>query len=376
MMAVHAETVGSLLRPAWLLEARERWQAGALDATAFKRIEDRAVDAAVALQEGAGLEVVTDGEMRRLSFQSQLADAVEGFNRRDLDVFLWGQWHSEAGDWHKARPEELAVVAPLRRRRSLSAEEFVYLRARATRVPKVTLPSPGLYANFWSPRQSTGAYGSLKAFLEDVARILREEVEELAAYGARYIQLDAPHYALLIDADVRTFYEQRGWSVEQWLDWGVALDNAVMAPLPGVTFGLHLCRGNQASSWLVSGGYEPIAASIFRGTAAHRLLLEYDDARSGSFGPLAEVPDDRMVVLGLVSSKHGRLEDPGELLARIDQASQYVGRERLALSPQCGFGTSVLGNRLTADEQAAKLQLVCDVAAQAWGNLSARPNSR
>ncbi|MFC3286096.1 cobalamin-independent methionine synthase II family protein [Litchfieldella rifensis] len=369
MIAARADVVGSLLRPDWLLEAQERRRAGSISEATFKQIEDRAVDAAIALQEAAGLEVLTDGEMRRLSFQSQLVQAVEGFGTWDLDAFLWGKWHGDddIGDWHQERPHELAVTAPLRRRRSLSAEEFVYLRARTTRTPKVTLPSPGLFANFWSPQRSAGAYASLREFLEDVARILREEVEELAGYGASYIQLDAPHYPLLLDPQTRAFYEAQGWSTAQWLDFGVALDNAVMQDIDGVTFGLHLCRGNQGSRWLVAGGYEPIAKPIFQRTAAHRLLLEYDDERSGGFEPLADVPDDKVVVLGLVSSKRGTLEDADELLARVEEASEHIDRERLAISPQCGFGTSIIGNKLTIDEQAAKLRLVCDVAARFSG---------
>ncbi len=369
MNHARSDVVGSLLRPGWLLHARERWARGELDTGAFKRIEDRAVDTAVALQEAAGLDVVTDGEMRRLSFQSQFAAAVEGFEHWDLDAFVWGHWHGdgELDDWQRERPADLAVTAPLRRRRALSVEEFVYLRARTACTPKVTLPSPGLFANFWSPEHSSGAYDSLEDFLSDVAAILRQEVLELVEYGARYIQLDAPHYPLLIDAQTRAFYEARGWSAAEWLELGVSLDNRVMAPIAGVTFGLHLCRGNQASRWLVSGGYDSIAEPIFTNTTADRLLLEYDDERSGGFEPLAAVPADKTVVLGLVSSKHGRLEDAGELIRCIDSASAHVERERLALSTQCGFGTSVLGNELTIDEQAAKLRLVADVARQAWG---------
>jgi 5-methyltetrahydropteroyltriglutamate--homocysteine methyltransferase len=369
MIHARADVIGSLLRPGWLLDARERWARGELDGVTFKRIEDRAVDAAVALQEAAGVDVVTDGEMRRLSFQSQLAAAVEGFEDWDLDAFVWGNWHggAEVGDWQRERPSDLAVITPLRRRRSLSAEEFVYLRGRTACMPKVTLPSPGLFANFWSPERSTGAYASLEDFLGDVATILRDEVLELAEYGARYIQLDAPHYPLLIDPQTRAFYEARGWTIAEWLDLGVTLDNRVMAPIEGVTFGLHLCRGNQASRWLVSGGYDAIAEPIFANTAADRLLLEYDDERSGGFEPLEAVPADKTVVLGLVSSKHGRLEEADELIRCIDAASTYVDRERLALSTQCGFGTSVLGNQLTIDEQAAKLRLVADVARRVWG---------
>jgi 5-methyltetrahydropteroyltriglutamate--homocysteine methyltransferase len=368
MITAHADVVGSLLRPPWLLAAQERLRAGEITRPAYKSIEDRAVDEAVALQEQAGLRVLTDGEMRRLSFQSQMVQAVEGFGEWDLGVFLWGDWHGddETGDWRRERPKGLGVVAPLRRRRSLSAEEFVYLRARTACTPKVTLPSPGLFANFWSPERSRGAYASLESFLEDVTRILREEVEELAEYGASYIQLDAPHYPLLLEPETRAFYEGQGWSTEEWLDLGVALDNQLMAGLEGVTFGLHLCRGNQGSRWLVSGDYGPIAKPIFQHTAAHRLLLEYDDARSGGFEPLQHVPDDKMVVLGLITTKRGELEEPDELVSRIEEASRYIDRERLALSTQCGFETSIIGNKLTQEQQAAKLRLVCEVAESVW----------
>ena len=369
MITAHADVVGSLLRPLWLLEAQQRLRAGEITRPAYKTIEDRAVDEAVALQEQAGLTVLTDGEMRRLSFQSQMVQAVEGFGEWNLGAFLWGDWRGddEIGDWRGERPKELAVVGPLHRRRSLSAEEFVYLRACTARTPKVTLPSPGLFANFWSPERSGGAYASLESFLEDVARILREEVEELAGYGARYIQLDAPHYPLLLEPETRAFYEAQGWSARQWLDLGVALDNQVMAGIDGVTFGLHLCRGNQGSRWLVSGDYGPIAKPIFQHTAAHRLLLEYDDARSGGFEPLQHVPDDRMVVLGLITTKRGELEDADELVARVEEASRYIDRERLAVSPQCGFGTSIIGNKLTQEQQTEKLRLVCDIAERVWG---------
>ena len=369
MITAHTDVVGSLLRPPWLLEAQERLRAGQITRPAYKSIEDRAVNEAVAQQEEAGLTVLTDGEMRRLSFQSQMVQAVEGVGEWNLDAFRWGDWHGDEaiGEWRGERPNELAVVAPLRRRRSLSAEEFVYLRGRTDQTPKVTLPSPGLFANFWSPERSRGAYASLAAFLEDVAQILREEVEELVEYGATYIQLDAPHYPLLLDPETRAFYEAQGWTTEEWLDLGVALDNKVMAGIDGVTFGLHLCRGNQGSRWLVSGDYGPIARPIFERTAAHRLLLEYDDARSGGFEPLRYVPDDKMVVLGVITTKRGDFEDADELVARIEEASRYVDCERLALSPQCGFGTSIIGNRLTQEQQGAKLRLVCDVAARVWG---------
>ncbi|MBI4169127.1 MAG: cobalamin-independent methionine synthase II family protein, partial [Acidobacteria bacterium] len=243
-----------------------------------------------------------------------------------------------------------------------------YLRAATRRIAKITLPGPGLWANFWSPERSGHAYPTLDAFLADVVAILREEVEELVRLGATYIQIDAPHYALLIDPRTRAFYERRSGGLEWWLDQAVDLDNAVMgAAPPEVTFGLHVCRGNQDSRWLAEGGYEPIAEALFRKTRAHRLLLEYDDERSGSFGPLRHVPDDRVVVLGLVSTKTPGLEARDDLIARIRDAARFVPKDRLALSPQCGFASSVIGNRLSVEDERRKLRLVVETARTVWG---------
>src|SRR5213596_409795 len=201
MVTAHTDVVGSLLRPPDLLEARRRLEAGEITESEFKPVEDAAVDAAVALQEEAGIQVVTDGEMRRLSFQSGLPDAVDGFGEVPLEAYLWGEWHGEGavGDRATARPPRLGVREPLRRRRHIAAEEFTYLRGRATAVPKVTLTSPSLYANLWSPDVSRDAYPTLDEFLADVVSIMCDEVRELKRLGARYIQLDAPHYPLLID---------------------------------------------------------------------------------------------------------------------------------------------------------------------------------
>jgi 5-methyltetrahydropteroyltriglutamate--homocysteine methyltransferase len=367
MIEARTDVVGSLLRPPDLLEARERRERGELAAPEFKRVEDGAVDAALRLQEEAGLDVVTDGEMRRLSFQSQMTEAVDGFGEWDLDAFLWGEWQSgELGAMNVERPP-LAVESPLRRKRFLSAEEFTYARGRTERLLKVTLPSPSLFANFWDPERSTSAYGTLEEFLGAVAEILREEVDELVRLGATYIQLDAPHYPLLVDPTYRDFYGSRGWPAERWLDLGLELDNHVYGNHDGVTFSMHLCRGNQASRWLVEGGYDWLAERLFARVSAQRLLLEYDDERSGSFEPLRAVPEDKIAVLGLVTTKSGRRETIDELAARIREASSFCPLERLALSPQCGFATSVLGNALTVDDQAAKLRTIAETAARVWG---------
>ncbi len=372
MITAHTDVIGSLLRPPELLKAREALAAGRLAPAEFKRVEDAAVDAAVALQAEAGLDVATDGEMRRLSFQSQLLESAEGFGEWTIDAFLWGDWRGDAqvGDRSTPRPTELGVVDRLRRKRHLSAEEFVYLRGRTagTRlIPKVTLTSPSLYANLWSAERSRAAYPTLDSFLADVVDLLRDEVAELARLGCEYIQIDAPHYPLLIDPATRAFYESQGWTLDQWLAQGIEMDNALMADWPQVTFGFHLCRGNQGSRWLVAGGYDSIAAPIFKRLRAHRLLLEYDDERSGSFEPLRLVPDDKMVVLGLVTTKSARRETRQALTERLQAASRLVPLERLALSPQCGFATSVIGNAISPDDQSHKLRVIAETARSVWG---------
>lgn len=240
MITLHADVVGSLLRPPELLEAQKQLAAGAISADQFREIEDRAVDEAIALQEAVGLETVTDGEMRRQSFQSQMTAAVSGFGEFALDAFLWGDWYDEQGLHKKPRPQRLGATSNLARHRYLSADEFSYLKAKTRRIPKVTLPSPGLWANFWSPEYSGEAYPTLESFLLDIVKILREEVAELVRLGATYIQLDAPHYGLLLDPKTRVFYEDQGWTLDRWLTLGVELDNAVMEGFPQVTFGFHV----------------------------------------------------------------------------------------------------------------------------------------
>lgn len=366
MITAHTDVVGSLLRPQELLEAQRKLACGELTPTDFKRIEDRAVDEALRLQEEAGLDVVTDGEMRRLSFQSQMTAAVEGFGEWDLNAFLWGEWQSnELGQMVIERPP-IAVVGKLRRKRFLSAEEFAYARGRTDRVLKVTLPSPSLFAGFWDPHRSGGAYTRLEDFLADVAEILREEVEELVRLGATYIQLDAPQYPLLLEPRYRDFYESRGLTAERWLTLGIELDNRVIGHHSHVTFGFHLCRGNQLSRWLVAGGYEWLAPRIFPRIRSQRLLLEYDDPRSGTFDPLVHVPADKMVVLGLVTTKTPCRETVEDLMRRIQEASAFVSLERLALSPQCGFASSVIGNAISVEDQKAKLRTITKTAKSVW----------
>jgi 5-methyltetrahydropteroyltriglutamate--homocysteine methyltransferase len=362
MVAYRSDVVGSLLRPAYLKEARARHEAGEISEADFKRIEDRAVDEAIALQVQAGLDVISDGEMRRFAFYGHFIDAIEGFDKT-------GGWaipfRDEQGN--EVVHQRPVVVSPLKRRRHLCAEEFTYLRARTDRPAKVTLISAQQAAAYYDPEKSKDAYPTIDAYLADVVDILRAEVEELIRLGCTYIQVDAPQYAALIDPAIREGYRQRGNDPDRLLDRCIELDNAVIGEHPGIDFGIHLCRGNNQSKFYASGGYDPIAAQIFRRTRFARFLLEYDDARSGGFEPLRHVPDDRTVVLGLVTTKKGALESKDELTQRIREAAAFVPMDRLALSPQCGFASTEQGNLLTAAEQEAKLHLVAETARDVWG---------
>jgi 5-methyltetrahydropteroyltriglutamate--homocysteine methyltransferase len=363
MAAYRSDVIGSLLRPDYLKQARARHQAGALDDSAFKRIEDLAVNEAVALQIAAGLDVVTDGEMRRYAFFGHFVDALDGFDK-------FGGW---AIPFRDEQGQELVfkrpvVVSRLRRRRHMCAEEFSYLRALTDRPIKVTLINAQQAAAYYDPQRSRDAYPTIDAYLADVVDMLRGEVEELIRLGCIYIQLDAPQYAGLLDPGIREGYRQRGNDPDRLLDRCIELDNAVIGDHPGVTFGVHLCRGNNQSKFYASGGYEPIAEQIFHRTRFQRFLLEYDDERSGGFEPLQYVPDDRSVVLGLVTTKKATLERKDEIKRRIAAASRFVPLDRLALSPQCGFASTEEGNLITLADQEAKLRLVAEVAREVWGD--------
>ena len=361
MFTWRSEGIGSLLRPPSLIDARERAARGDLTPAEFKRIEDRAVDDAVALQESAGLDVVTDGEQRRYAFFGHLVEALEGFEK-------FGGWAIPFRDEHGAEItlQRPVVVDRLRWRRQMSVEEFTYLRGRTTRPVKVTLISAQQAAAYYDPDRSRAAYPTRDAYLADIVDFTRREIEELRRLGCRYIQIDAPQYAALLDESIRDGYRRRGSDPDRLLDACIELDNAIIDGHPGVTFGIHICRGNYQSMFYASGGYDRIAQQVFRRSRFERFLLEYDDERSGTFDALKHVPDDRIVVLGLVSTKRARLETMGELQQRILDAARVVPLERLALSPQCGFASTSEGNRVSAEDQRRKLALVAETAAAVW----------
>ena len=356
-----AEVVGSLLRPEFLTAARKQLDAGEIDYARFKEIEDRAVDEAVEGQVSAGIDVVTDGEQRRYAFFGHLVDAIAGFDK-------FGGW---AIPFRDEKGEQLVfkrpvVVEKLRPLRNMAAEEFTYLRAKTKAWVKVTMISAQQAAAYYDPEKSKGAYATRDAYLSDIVELSRREVDELVRLGCRYIQIDAPQYAALLDPHLREGYRERGSDPEKLIDTCIEMDNAIIEGHPGVTFAMHICRGNNQSKFYAAGDYEPIAR-IFERTKFNRFLLEYDDDRSGGFGPLKHVPEDRAVVLGLVTSKKPALEPEDELKRRIEEASRYIPLERLALSPQCGFASTMEGNRLTALEQQKKLELVGRVARAVWG---------
>ncbi|HVC32383.1 MAG TPA: cobalamin-independent methionine synthase II family protein [Chloroflexota bacterium] len=362
---IRSDVVGSLLRPDYLARARAQREAGEIGATTFKQFEDRAVDEAIRLQEEAGLDVLTDGEQRRYAFFGHLVDALEGFDKL-------GGWaipfHDEqGGELVFQRP---VVVEKLRWRRGMCAEEFTYVRARTDRPAKVTLVSTQQAAAYYDPRRSAGAYPTRDAYLADLVDLTRHEIEELIRLGCTYVQIDAPQYGALLDPAMREGYRQRGNDVDEMIDRTIELDNAVLDGFDrqGVTFGLHICRGNNQSMFYASGGYDPIAERVFRKTRFHRFLLEYDDERSGTFAPLRFLPEDRVVVLGLVTTKKPRVETEDELERRIEAAAKVVPLERLALSPQCGFASTWAGNRIVPEVQRQKLEVVARTARAVWGD--------
>ena len=362
MREIRSEVIGSMLRPPYLEQARLDATEGRLSPRAYKQLEDRAVAEAIGVQQSAGLDVITDGEQRRPSFTGHLIEAVDGFARE-------GGWAItfRNEDGQELVADRPVVVERLRWKRSLCGEDWVYLRANAKSRAKVTLVSAQQAAAYYDPIKSGGAYATLDAYLADVVDINRQEIDELVRMGCTYVQLDGPQYAALLDPVLRDGYRRRGSDPDRLLDQCVDLDNAIIDGHPGVTFGLHICRGNARSKFYASSDYEPIAR-IFQASRVNRFLLEYDDERSGGFEPLRHVPEDRVVVLGLVTTKKPQLEQPDQLRRSIEAAGRIVPLERLALSPQCGFASAPGGNLLSAEDQRLKLELVGRVARSVWGS--------
>jgi 5-methyltetrahydropteroyltriglutamate--homocysteine methyltransferase len=360
-----ADHVGSLLRPPELLAARAAHAAGEIDAAAVREAEDRAIERAIALQRDIGLDVYSDGEYRRLSFLSDVADAVDGF----VDGHTTMDWHGGSAAADKRSTAKI-VGARLRRRRRLTAHEVPFLAAHAPGPYKITLPDLTYFTlASWRRGTSDGAYPVRTDLLGDLTEIVRRELAALIADGVPYIQLDAPGFTLFADDRLRARMSEDGTDPDALLDACVEADQACVAGLrrDGVTVAMHLCRGNSQGRWLATGGYDRIAAELFSRLEVDTWLLEYDDERSGDFTPLRHIPESATVVLGLVSTKSARLEDRAELARRVELAARHVPLDRLAVSPQCGFASVAAGNPLDWDAQRDKLRLVAEVARDVWG---------
>jgi 5-methyltetrahydropteroyltriglutamate--homocysteine methyltransferase len=356
--------VGSLLRPPWLLELRRRQRDGLAGEDEARAGEDRAIVEAIRFQESLGLDVVTDGEMRRLSWIGTARGAVDGFELRPGGPGWQWQGTAQAAEL-SARPFPF-VVRPIAVRYSLAEREYAFLRRNARTRTKLCVPAPSYHRTVWHPEHSREAYPRCEDFLVAMRDVICDTVREAVALGCDYVQLDAPNYGNLCDPGLRAAMEAGGRDLDAELDVDVALDNSVLDGLDGVTTAMHVCRGNAAGNWAGSGGYDVIAPRLFAGLAVDRLLLEYDTPRAGGFEALRHVRPGATVVLGLLTTKTGALEEAAAVEGRIREAARVVPLDRLALSPQCGFASVEWGNPIAPAEQEAKLRLVVDVARRVW----------
>lgn len=367
---MRVDLVGSLLRPARLKEAFAAFAAGQITGARLHEEQDEAIRDVVAAQHRHGLPVVVDGEFRRSQFMESFAD-VAGFDRWS-SLTASAQTGRQFGGATAGRVDAPSsrtlapATEPLRLRRSKPLEEYLFTQSLTSRPAKVAVIGPDRIMQVYDAPASRAVYPDPDDFLADVVKVEREIVGGLVSAGCRYIQMDAPGFTAYVDHASREKLAARGWDPGDLMARTMAAENAVIAGFPGVTFGIHLCRGNERSHWHREGSYDAIAEQLFGGLRHQRLLLEYDSQRAGSFEPLRFVAPDAVVVLGLISTKTGALENPDDLCRRVDEAARYVPLDRLAISPQCGFASSLPGNNLSHDEQWAKLDLMMAVAEKVW----------
>jgi 5-methyltetrahydropteroyltriglutamate--homocysteine methyltransferase len=374
---IRTDVVGSLLRPRELIEARKRFDEGALDAAALRAIENEAVRAAVRLQESVGLDVISDGEMRRLNFQDSFGAAVEGFDasastlqaytRRVEGGTALRRWEVPLHEKGTAISHRRPVKSRLKLARNVPLEQYEFVASVATKPAKVSLIGPDRISQRFDHQNSKAVYKDMDAFMADVVAIQREIIGGAVEAGCRYIHIDAPGYTAYVDEPSLKQMRDRGEDPQENFSRSLKADAAVIAGFPGVTFGIHLCRGNQRSMWHREGTYDAIAERLFTELPHHRFLLEYNSPRAGSFAPLRFLPKGKVAVLGLVSTKVPEMESVDALRRRIDEAAKVVPLDQLAISPQCGFASDVVGNLITPDDQRRKLEIVVNTARQIWG---------
>ena len=371
-MTFRAEVVGSLLRPPALVEARASARAGDLAEEQLREAEDRAVDDALTLQREAGVDVATDGEMRRAVFFEFLISGLEGSELVPRDPYRIEFHGATAEDAMTVEVPPFTAVAKLRARTCPGVREYEYARSRTELPLKVTLPSPMMAMPLYGAA-TREVYASPFDMLEDVAAAVKQWMRDLAAVGCTYIQIDAPELAeAYADEHVRAGYAAAGIDPDAFLSIGTEfLGDLGALPLPGVTKAMHVCKGNGTRSWIAEGGYDAFSRHVFSRAAGFDVfLMEYDDARSGGFEPLANVDDDKTIALGLVSTKWTELEDADELVRRIDEAARFHPRDRLAICTQCGFASAAetaAQRKITEQTQRDKLDLVARVARHVWG---------
>jgi 5-methyltetrahydropteroyltriglutamate--homocysteine methyltransferase len=359
-----ADHVGSLLRPRALLEARQRYQDKEISREALREIEDQHINEVIQKQEAVGLQSVTDGEFRRAFFHLDFLEQLDG-------VTVTGSIaaSSDALDTVGFTPPKLSVTGKLRHVKTIQVDDFNYLKSQVTRTPKVSIPSPTM-VHFRGGRKAIDieAYPDMDEFFEDLAQCYRDEINVLYQAGCRYIQMDDTNLAYLCDPKMRAGALERGDDPNDLPRAYAALINSVIDGRPNdLTVGVHLCRGNFRSKWFAEGGYDPIAEVLFNELHVDAYFLEYDDERSGDFRPLRFVPNDKTVVLGLITTKSPEMESRSDLIRRIEEAGQYMPLENMCLSPQCGFSSTLHGNEISEDDQWAKLELVVKTAVDVWG---------
>ncbi|MBV9439280.1 MAG: cobalamin-independent methionine synthase II family protein [Candidatus Eremiobacteraeota bacterium] len=368
---IHVDIVGSFLRPEPLKAAFAAHAAGDLSESQLAGAEDEAIGKLIATEERLGLPIVTDGEFRRRQFMESFS-VVAGMEPW-LQSVLALEEHRRATAAPSPLTQETGnevrrpVTERLRLVRNKVADEYRYAASLTDRPVKVTLIGPDRLSQRYAYEESTTIYPDAGAFVDDVVRVQREMIAELRDAGCRYVQIDEPGFTSYVDSQRLAAMRSRDEDPDANLSRSIAANNAIVEAFPGVTFGVHLCRGNARSQWHRSGTYDAIAERLFTGLAQQRLLLEYDDERSGNFTPLRFVPKGKVVVLGLITTKRPQLETVDELRRRIDDASRYVPTEQLALSPQCGFASSIEGNLISEDDQWRKIEVMLRTAEAVWG---------
>ncbi len=358
-----ADHIGSLLRPAKLREAFRLHGAGKLGDAEFGRIQDTAIREVVKLQEDVGLQVVTDGEFRRGSYWSRFVELTEGLTVKE-SLFRFRDEHG-----HEAEYTTPHVAGRVRRRQPITVGEFAFVKPITQCTPKITMPSPStMHFHRGSRYAEPGVYADARAFFVDLGRVYRQEIADLAAAGCRYVQLDEVAIAMLCDAHVREKVRSDGQDPERLVELYVdAINEAVKDRPAGMVVGVHVCRGNFKGRYLSEGGYDSVADTLFSRADVNHFLLEYDTPRAGDFSPLRFLPGNKGVVLGLVSSKSPQLEPLDLLERRAGEAARYVDAARLAISPQCGFASTVGGNPVSETDERAKLRLCVEAARRIWG---------